>query len=80
MLQVVCEGLNRSEACPLRHGEIEAINGNRCSTARPRNYGWTSCVSGATFPLLPKGVEHIGKRMEANESGMRETSFGAAMP
>ncbi|MCH5373248.1 MAG: nucleoside deaminase [Planctomycetes bacterium] len=32
-LEVVCQGLNRTQASPVRHGEIEAIE--RCATERP---------------------------------------------
>jgi tRNA(Arg) A34 adenosine deaminase TadA len=32
-VQVVCEGLNRTQASPIRHGEIEVIE--RCAVERP---------------------------------------------
>jgi tRNA(Arg) A34 adenosine deaminase TadA len=38
-LEVVCEGLNRTQASPVRHGEIEAIE--RCAAERP-GVEWSS--------------------------------------
>ena len=69
-LQVVSEGLNRTQASPVRHGEIEAIE--RCAAERPERWNGRGC--GCIPPRNPAAcarAQSCGRVFGGSSSGLR---------